>query len=100
MWTQVLEKGKQFLLLVRHPPCYSWTNVWWLCLCLNDCICSVYDIGCKVLSMKMNYLASFKHKHKHQKLVMNISYPTFIHCSSLFSWKTSWPLFHSMMSGS
>jgi hypothetical protein len=42
------------------------------------CICSVYDIGCKVLSMKMNYLASFKHKHKHQKLVMKISYPTFI----------------------
>jgi hypothetical protein len=23
-WTLVLEKGKQFLLLIRHPPCYSY----------------------------------------------------------------------------
>jgi len=29
----------------------------------------VYDIGFKVLSMKISYLSSFKHKHKHQKLV-------------------------------
>jgi hypothetical protein len=32
-------------------------------------ICSVYDTGFKVLSMKINYIAPFKHKHKHQKLV-------------------------------
>jgi hypothetical protein len=25
-------------------------------------------VGFKVLSMKINYLAPFKHKHKHQKL--------------------------------
>jgi hypothetical protein len=31
------------------------------------CICSMYDTGFKVLSMKINYLAPFKHKHKHQK---------------------------------
>jgi hypothetical protein len=30
-------------------------------------ICSMYDTGFKVLSMKINYLAPFKHKHKHQK---------------------------------
>jgi hypothetical protein len=30
-------------------------------------ICSMYDTGVKVLSMKINYLAPFKHKHKHQK---------------------------------
>jgi len=29
----------------------------------------VYDIGFKLLSMKINYLASFKHKHKYQNLV-------------------------------
>jgi hypothetical protein len=33
-------------------------------------------IGFKVLSMKINYLSSFKHKHKHQTLVMKISYLT------------------------
>jgi hypothetical protein len=35
------------------------------------CISSVYDTGFKVSSMKINYLASFKHKHnhKHQKRV-------------------------------
>jgi hypothetical protein len=27
-----------------------------------------YDTGFKVLSMKINYLEPFKHKHKHQKL--------------------------------
>jgi len=31
-------------------------------------ICSMYDTGFKVLSMKINYLVPFKHKHKHQKL--------------------------------
>jgi hypothetical protein len=31
-------------------------------------ICSMYDTGFKVLSMKINYLAPFKHKHKYQKL--------------------------------
>jgi hypothetical protein len=30
-------------------------------------ICSMYDTGFKVLSMKINYLAPFKHKNKHQK---------------------------------
>jgi hypothetical protein len=30
-------------------------------------ICSMYDTGVKVLSIKINYLAPFKHKHKHQK---------------------------------
>ena len=30
-------------------------------------ICSLYDTGFKVLSMKINYLAPFKHKHNHQK---------------------------------
>jgi hypothetical protein len=30
-------------------------------------ISSMYDTGFKVLSMKINYLAPFKHKHKHQK---------------------------------
>jgi hypothetical protein len=30
-------------------------------------ICSMYDTGVKVLSMKINYLAPFKHKHKQQK---------------------------------
>jgi hypothetical protein len=28
----------------------------------------MYDTGFKVLSMKINYLAPFKHKHKQQKL--------------------------------
>jgi hypothetical protein len=28
----------------------------------------MHDTGVKVLSMKINYLAPFKHKHKHQKL--------------------------------
>jgi hypothetical protein len=23
-WTHMLKKGKQFLLLIRHPPCYSY----------------------------------------------------------------------------
>ena len=27
----------------------------------------MYDTGFKVLSLKINYLAPFKHKHKHQK---------------------------------
>ena len=31
-------------------------------------ICSMYATGVKVLSMKINYLAPFKHKYKHQKL--------------------------------
>ena len=31
-------------------------------------ICSMYDTGFKVLSMKINYLAPFKHKHKYQSL--------------------------------
>jgi hypothetical protein len=31
-------------------------------------ICSMYYTGFKVLSMKINYLAPFKHKHKHQRL--------------------------------
>jgi hypothetical protein len=31
-------------------------------------ICSMYDTGFKVLSMKIKYFAPFKHKHKHQKL--------------------------------
>jgi hypothetical protein len=31
-------------------------------------ICSMYDTGFKVLSMKINYVAPFKHKHKYQKL--------------------------------
>jgi hypothetical protein len=30
-------------------------------------ICSMYDTGVKVLSMKINYLSPFKHKHKQQK---------------------------------
>jgi hypothetical protein len=30
-------------------------------------ICSMYDTGFKMLSMKINYLAPFKHKHKYQK---------------------------------
>ena len=25
-WTQVLAKGKQFLLLIRHPSCYSYIH--------------------------------------------------------------------------
>jgi hypothetical protein len=25
--TQVLENGKQFLLLIKHPPCYSSSGV-------------------------------------------------------------------------
>jgi hypothetical protein len=36
----------------------------------------MYDICFNVVSMKINYLSSFKHKHKHQKLVMKISYLT------------------------
>ena len=24
VWTQVLRKGKQFLILIRHQPCYSY----------------------------------------------------------------------------
>jgi hypothetical protein len=31
--------------------------------------CAMYGIGFNVLSMKINYLSSFKHEHKHQKLV-------------------------------
>jgi hypothetical protein len=31
-------------------------------------ICSMYDTGFKVLSMKINYLAPFKHKYKYQML--------------------------------
>jgi hypothetical protein len=30
-------------------------------------ICAMSDTGFKVLSMKINYLSPFKHKHKHQK---------------------------------
>jgi hypothetical protein len=31
-------------------------------------ICSKYDTGFKVLSIKIKYFAPFKYKHKHQKL--------------------------------
>jgi hypothetical protein len=67
-----------------HGPCnegmrgslFSWASDWYLCLCLNGShdvfhenklpyICSMYDTGFKVLSMKINYFAPFKHKHKH-----------------------------------
>jgi hypothetical protein len=34
----------------------------------SDYICSMYDTGVKVLSMKINYLAPFKHKDKYPKL--------------------------------
>ena len=27
-WTQVLTKGKQFLLLIRHPLCFSYTQMY------------------------------------------------------------------------
>jgi hypothetical protein len=39
-----------------------------LMLMLEGCKVVLYDTGFKVLSMKINYLAPFKHKHKHQKL--------------------------------
>jgi hypothetical protein len=47
---------------------FSW-NTSWLLFHAMPCICPVYDIGFKVLSMKINYLAPFKHEHKHLKLV-------------------------------
>jgi hypothetical protein len=31
-------------------------------------ICSMHDTGFNVLSMKINYLVPFRHKHKHHKL--------------------------------
>jgi hypothetical protein len=33
-------------------------------------ICSMSDTGFKVLSMKINYLAPFRHMHKYQKLAL------------------------------
>jgi hypothetical protein len=33
-------------------------------------ICSISDTGFKVLSMKINYLAPFRHMHKYQKLAL------------------------------
>jgi hypothetical protein len=36
--------------------------------CLTGFLTAMSDTGVKVLSMKINYLAPFKHKHKHQKL--------------------------------
>jgi hypothetical protein len=36
--------------------------------CKLALICSMHDTGFKVLSMKIKYIAPFKHKHKHQKL--------------------------------
>ena len=65
-----------------------------------SCICPTSDIGFKMLSMKINYLASFKHKH--QKLVhgngigvmkfsMKISYLASVQCmtqvSKCYPWK-------------
>jgi hypothetical protein len=57
------------------------------------CICSMNDTGVKMLSMKINYFAPFKHKHKHQKLAHeNLQ-------SSLFSWITLWHLCHTLNRG-
>jgi hypothetical protein len=36
-------------------------------------ICSKYNAGFKVLSMKIKYFAPFKHKHKHQKLAHELA---------------------------
>jgi hypothetical protein len=63
----------------------------------------MYDTGFKVLSMKINYFAPFKHKHKHQKFAhenylpeipslhgigvmtfsMKISYLTSVQCTGM-----------------
>jgi hypothetical protein len=44
---------------------------WWKVVYVHgkhsETFCSMYDTGFKVLSMKIKYLAPFKHKHKHQK---------------------------------
>jgi hypothetical protein len=52
-------------------------------------ICSMYDTGFKVLSMKINYLAPFKHKHK------PVSYIEQMY-GSLFLCKTPWFLSYGM----
>jgi hypothetical protein len=35
---------------------------------MTTILCLMLDTGFKVLSMKINYLAPFKHKHIHEKL--------------------------------
>ena len=72
-WTQVLAKGKQFLLLKRHPPCYSWSNpvkvlamtlLWLFCVLIeiNSDLCltctfskftQVYKIAVKLHSISL-----------------------------------------------
>jgi hypothetical protein len=47
-------------------------------------ICSMHDTGFKVLSMKINYLAPFKYKHKHQKLAHENWLPRILSLHSLF----------------
>jgi hypothetical protein len=63
------------VIFIDHAMKECEASFWCLRLCLNGVrhenklpyICSMYDTGFKVLSMKINYLAPFKHKHKHQK---------------------------------
>jgi hypothetical protein len=75
-------------------------------------ICSLHDTGFKVLSMKINYLAPFKHKHNHQKFavtkeceVANFHEQTsdgyayvWMVPGSLFLWITLWHLCHTLNS--
>ena len=73
----VKNKGKYYLTRSQNNSFIAWHRSHEVFHDNNlPCICSVYDIGFKVLSMKINYLSSFKNKHKHQKLVMKISYLT------------------------
>jgi hypothetical protein len=71
---------------------FSWKTSWLL-------------FHAKVLSMKINYLAPFKHQHKHQKLGHENKLPRIpsLHGIGVMTfsmkisyWNTSWLLFHEM----
>jgi membrane-associated HD superfamily phosphohydrolase len=96
---------------------YSWITLWHLWHTLNRCkvvawdrshdffqknklsyICSMYDTGVKVLSMKINYLAPFYPSPLGKLLMFMLMFERCkVHCS-LFSWITLWNLCHILKS--
>jgi len=81
--THVCDSGSEMLFMISYlasllcviliPKWHPWTLATWHSFItwymyhnvfyenMLPCICSLYDIGFKVLSMKINFLASFKH---------------------------------------